>query len=33
MYPKEENMIVVPNHKINEDYYKNPSLSQLMDEL
>ena len=33
MYPKEKNMIVVPNHKKNEDYYQKLGLSYLMDEL
>ena len=33
VYPNEENMIAVPNHKKNEDYYENLGLSYLMDEL
>ena len=33
MYANEENMIVMPNHKKNKDYYENPSLSYLIDEL
>ena len=32
--PKEENVIVVPNNKKkSRDYYENPSLSYIMDEL
>ena len=32
VYPKEVNMIVMPNTKKNRDYYKYPSLSQFTDE-
>ena len=33
MYPNEENVVMVPNHEYNGDYYENPSLFYLMDEL
>ena len=33
IYPNKENVLMVPNHEKNEDYYVNPSLSQLKDEL
>ena len=33
MYPNMENMITVPNHKKNGDYYENPSLIHFTDEL
>ena len=33
MYNNEENMVVMPNHEQNGDYYENPSLPHLMDEL
>ena len=33
MYPNEENMIVMPAHKKNRDYYKNPSLSSFTNKL
>ena len=33
MYTNEENMVVMPNHENNGDYYENPSLPYLMDEL
>ena len=32
LYPNEKNMIIVPNHKKNGDYYKNPCLSNLMND-
>ena len=31
--PKKEYVIAVPNNKKNKDYYENPSLSHLTDEL
>ena len=33
IYPNEENESVVPNYEKKGDYYVNPSLSQLKDEL
>ena len=33
VYPNEQNMFMVPNHKKNEDYYENLHVSHLMDEL
>ena len=33
VHPNVENMVVVPNHNRNGDYYENPSLSYFMDEL
>ena len=33
IYPKDENVIIVPNHENKRDYYVNPCLSQLKDEL
>ena len=33
IYPNEENVITVPNHKMNGDYDVNPSLCQLEYEL
>ena len=33
MYPNAKNMVVVPNHKSNGDYYENLSLSHFMDGL
>ena len=33
IYPNDENVIRVPNHEKNGDYYVNPHLSQLKDEL
>ena len=32
-YPNEESVFMVPNHEKNRDYYVNPCLSQLKDEL
>ena len=33
VYPNEKNLYLVPNHKKNRDYYNNPHLIHLMDEL
>ena len=33
IYPNEDNVIMVPNHEKNRDYYVNPRLYQLKDEL
>ena len=33
IYPNEENMVMVPNHEKNGDYYVNPCLSQSKDKL
>ena len=33
LYHNEENVFIAPNHQENGDYYENPSLSHLMDEL
>ena len=32
MYPNEENMTIVPNHKKNKDDHENPSSLHLMDD-
>ena len=32
MYPNVKNMIVVPNHKKNGDFYENPGWPHFMDE-
>ena len=32
-YPNDGNVIMVPNHEKRGDYYVNPSLSQLKDDL
>ena len=33
IYPNEENVLMVPNHEKEEDYYVNPSLSKMKDVL
>ena len=33
VYPNKENALIVPNHKMNREYYKNLCLTHLIDEL
>ena len=33
IYPNVKNVLIVPSHEKNEDYYVNPCLSQLKDKL
>ena len=33
VYPNKENIVVVPNHNRNGEYYENPSLSHFTDKL